>query len=100
MCFDRRTVRCCEALACSTPRRSISAPADSSPSRKSSTIAIRVGWERAWKNSALKRLSESCIIVYSTNRMYDYTILLPSDGFGEKLAVREIDLKLLAFTSL
>src|SRR5579863_1302763 len=101
MCFARSTVKCCEMLACSIPRRSMSAPADSSPSRRRSTMAMRVGWASAWKNSALKRLRASCIIVYSTNRIYDYcSTLLPGDGLGQELAVGQVDLKILTLTAL
>ena len=71
ICLPRRTAKCCDALACSSPRCSINCPADRSPSRKASTIAIRVGWE-SLENlhlEAAELLRYHCLIIFESSKV-------------------------------
>src|SRR5690242_3257050 len=75
------------------PRRSMRLPADSSPPRSCSTMAMRVGWARAWKKSALKRRSASCITVTKYILNFEYTIVPLGRCFSQWWGVNYFALK-------
>src|ERR1017187_8131926 len=73
-------VRCWERLACSMPSLACKAPEESSPSRRVSTMAMRVGCARAWNTVAWYARSWLGITLgYSISRIFASTHLI--DGY-------------------
>src|ERR1035438_611208 len=94
-------VRCWERLACSMPSLACRAPAESSPSRRVSTMAMRVGCARAWKTVAWYARSWLGITLgYSISRIFASAHPIP--GFARRATGynRDVESMLIIFGGL